>query len=249
MGGDATTSTIRDYRQIGFDTGSTAGSPDHIGHELAFLSFLNQAEARAHESKHPSQVALMQGHQRSFLDRHILRWLPPLVQAIRDQIHPFYGELARVTLETTVAHRAILGGTPPANFNLPEHPALLEDEKTGLKEIVAFLLTPAFSGIYLGRDDIGRLARGHSIPRGFGERRQMLASLMRSAANYGDLGQVLSSLQALVTAWENTYQEMATSSKPIVAAAIWQKRASATAGMITHMRSRLEDIGKEPPDL
>lgn len=247
LGGDITTSAIRDYRQIGFDVGSAVGSPDHISHELALLAFLDQTETKAHEQNHPAQVALMQDYQRSFFDKHILRWMPPLVLAIRDQFHPFYGALATVTLETLVAHRTILGGTPIANFSLPEPPELLEDEKTGLKEIVAFLLTPAFSGIYLGRDDIGRLARDHSIPRGFGERRQMLASLLRSAANYGDMGQVLSSLQALVTAWEISYQEMATSLEPIVTAATWKKRVSTTAGMITHMRSRLQNVGQDAP--
>lgn len=249
LGGDVTTSAIRDYRKIGFDVGSAVGSPDHIGHELALLAFLDQAETRAREENHPSQVALMQDYQRSFLDRHILRWLPPLVLAIRDQIQPFYSALATMTLETVVAHRTFLAGAPIASFNLPESKVLLEDEKTGLKEIVAYLLTPAFSGIYLSRDDIGRLARGHSIPRGFGERHQMLASLLRSAANYADLGQVLSSLQELVIAREISYQEMATSAKPILAAATWKKRASATAGMITQMRSRLQDVGQDDPDL
>jgi TorA maturation chaperone TorD len=248
LGGDITTSAIRDYRQIGFDAGSEAGSPDHIGHELALLAFLDQTETKAHEDNLPSQVEVMREYQRSFIDRHILRWLPPLVLAIRDQFHPFYGALATETLDTLVAHRTNLGGTSRARFTLPKPPVLLENEKTGLKEIIAYLLTPAFSGIYLGRDVIGRLARGHSIPRGFGERRQMLTSLLRSAANYGNMGQVLSSLQALVVTWESAYQEMATSPQPIVTAAIWKKRASATAGMISHMRSRLNDVGRDAPD-
>jgi TorA maturation chaperone TorD len=248
LGGDVAASTIHDYQRTSFDTGSAVVSPDHVGHELAFLSSLCRAETKASAERDVSQAALMQEYQRSFLDRHTLRWLPPLVKAMRDQRLPFYGALAAVTLETTVAHREILGGRPEMEFNLPDPPELLEDEKTGLKEIVAYLLTPALSGIYLGRDDISRLARGHSIPRGFGERRQMLASLLRSAANYGDLGQVLSSLKGLVIAWVNAYQDMATSSKPLSTATIWQQRASATAGMITHMRSRLAEIGQETSD-
>lgn len=248
LGGDITTSAIRDYRQIGFDVGSDAGSPDHVGHELAFLAFLDQAETKAHDDNLPTQVEVMQEYQSAFIDSHILRWLPPLVLAMRDPLHPFYAALATVTLETLVAHRTILGGTPSANFSLPEPPALLENDKTGLREIVAYLLTPAFSGIYLGRDVIGGLARGHSIPRGFGERRQMLTSLLRSAANYGEMGQVLSSLKALVATWEISYQEMATSPEPIVTAAIWKKRASATVGIITHMRSRLQDVGRDTPN-
>jgi TorA maturation chaperone TorD len=242
LGGDISTSVIRVFRQIGFDVGSDSGNTDHIGHELALLAFLDKAETKAHEDNLPSEVEVMQEHQRSFFDRHILRWMPPLVLAVGDQSHPFYSALAAVTLETLVAHRKILGGTPRGNFSLPKPPVLLEDEKTGLKEIVAYLLTPAFSGIYLGRDDIGGLARDHSIPRGFGERRQMLTSLLRSAANYGDMGQVLSSLQVLVTTWEIAYQEMATSPQPIITAATWKKRASATTGMITHIRSSLHDV-------
>jgi putative dimethyl sulfoxide reductase chaperone len=67
----------------------------------------------------------------------------------------------------------------PASWSLPEPPPLLENEKTGLKQIAAYLLAPGYSGVYLSRDAIGRLARAVQLPHGFGGREQMLATCCR----------------------------------------------------------------------
>jgi len=243
LGGDITTSTIRDYRQAGYDADSSIGSPDHIGDELAFLAFLNEAEARANEQNNTAQAELMGKYQRSFLDEHTLRWMPPLVLAIQGQRHPFYRAVAVLMQETVVTHRKALGDLPTASFKLPEPPILLEDEKTGLREIAAYLITTSFSGIYLSRDDIGRLARDNSVPRGFGDRRQMLVNLLRAAATYGDVVLVLSSLQEITNSWEASYKAMANSSEPMHLATSWAKRVVATSSIIAHMSIRLLDAG------
>lgn len=242
LGGDVTTSTLGDYRQAGYDSDSSIGSPDHIGHELTFLAFLVKAEARAREQINPDQVELLGDYQRSFLERHTLRWMPPLILAIQGQLHPFYSALATMTQETVITHWKALGDPPVDSFNLPEPPVLLEDERTGLKEIAAYLLTPSFSGIYLSRDDIGRLARDHSVPRGFGDRRQMLVSFLRAAATYGDMGLALSSLQEIANSWVNSYEVLADSSTAMDSATTWAKRVVVTSGIITQMHSRLLDI-------
>jgi len=242
LGGAVENSTIRDYRLSGFEIDIAAPATDHIGHQLEYLAFLGKREAGAQEENQQTHVELMRQYQRAFLDTHILRWLPPLVLATRNQNHPFYSSLADMTAETIINHRASQDEPAAAAFNLPQPPDLLEQEGTGLKEIAAYLLTPAYSGIYLSRDDISRLARDQSVPRGFGERRQMLISLMRSVAAYGDTGRTFSSLQQLAENWEEAYREMATRSAPMPTAATWMRRAAETASIIARMRSQLMDI-------
>jgi TorA maturation chaperone TorD len=242
LGGVAANTTIRDYKQAGFAIDSAAGSPDHIGQQLAYLAFLSKAQDKAREENNQIQLELIREYQRAFLDTHILCWLPPLVLSIKNQNNPFYSSVADFTVATVVNHRMSQDRPAGAAFNLPQPPNLFDQEGTGLKEIVAYLLTPVYSGIYFSRDDIGRLAKDQSVPRGFGDRRQMMLSLIRSVAAYGDTDQVLSSTQHLANKWEEAYREMAASSEPMLAAAAWTKRASETADLIELMRSRLKDI-------
>ncbi len=242
LGGVVTNTTIRDYKQAGFEINTAAGSADHIGQQLEYLAFLSKAEAKAREENNQKQLELSRERQSTFLDTHILCWLPPLVLGIKNQNNPFFSSLADFTVAAVVNHRMSQDGPAVSAFSLPQPPNLADHDGTGLKEIVAYLLTPAFSGIYLSRDDIGRLAKDQSVPRGFGERRQMMMSLIRSVAAYGDTGQVFSSLQQLAENWEEDYREMGASSEPMPAAAAWMKRAAETAGLIALMLSRLMDL-------
>ena len=119
---------------------------------------------------------------------------------------------------------------------------LLADERTGLKEIAEFLLTPIYSGIYLSRDDIGRLARQQGVPRGFGDRQLLLLNLLRSAAKYETLGQVIDGLEELAGRWEQAYAEMMPSPGVGGPAAMWRTRAAATVALLEQIRSRIEAL-------
>lgn len=242
LGGVVTNTTIRDYKQAGFEINTAAGSADHIGQQLEYLAFLSKAEAKAREENNQKQYELARERQSAFLDAHILCWLPPLVLGIKNQNNSFFSSLADFTVAVIVNHRMSQYGPAVSAFSLPQPPNLVDHDRTGLREIVAYLLTPAHSGIYLSRDDVGRLAKDQSVPRGFGDRRQMMMSLIRSVAAYGDTGQVFSSLQQLAKNWEEGYREMGSSSEPMPAAAAWMKRAAETAGLIALMLSRLMDL-------
>jgi len=143
-------------------------------------------------------------------------------------------------LDLVAEHQFSLKPDPRIDFQLPAPPGLLEDEGTGLKEIVDYLLRPAYGGIYLSRDDIGRLARQRSLPRGFGDRRQMLLNLLRSAANYGGLVAILGELHSLASSWAAAYAEMA--HEPILApfANPWHSRASKTTNILDDMGRHLD---------
>jgi TorA maturation chaperone TorD len=245
LGGQVTDEVVRSYRAAGFTLGSTAESADHIGHELQFMAFLCEAESDAWLDGLLDSAQRMKGVQVAFLERHLLRWLPPLIVAIRQQEQPFYSALADLTLDFVQAHWSSQKDEPWADlepmaaFSLPPGPKLLDDEATGLQDIVIFLLAPAQSGLYLSRDDIGRLARKQSLPRGFGERRQMLLNLLRSAATYDGLGTLVRELQALAAGWSESYGQM-TSQIPFAAA--WQKRAAGTLTMIEELGQHLDRL-------
>ncbi|MGD2049156.1 MAG: molecular chaperone TorD family protein, partial [Chloroflexota bacterium] len=240
LGGDIAEGALQCYQKAGFDVQASSESADHIGYELHFLAYLSSQEAKARQDGRSEILQRTTGWQRDFLDGQLLPWLPPFVQALGRQEYPFYAALADLTLNLVTEHRASLEPDPAADFQLARPPELLEDEKTGLKEIVGYLLLPVYSGIYLSRDDIGRLARGHSLPRGFGDRRQMSLNLLRSAANYGGLSPILGELQDLARSWSAAYAEMALEPSLSPFASQWYSRASSTAYILEDMGHHLD---------
>lgn len=240
LGGRVTDGVGAFYRQVGFQSDRSDTGLDHVGVELALLAFLSGAEADAAEDGETAHVQRVQALQRRFLDEHLLRWLPALVLAIRQQEQPLFAALADLTLTLALEHRPALGAdllTPPSPFSLPTLPALLDDDSTGLKEIAAYLLTPAYSGIYLSRDDIARLGRGRRLPRGFGERKQMLANLLRSAVEYEHLPDILADLSALVERWQlGGSAQMAGTATLAAIQPAWQQRLDATQALLARLR-------------
>jgi TorA maturation chaperone TorD len=240
LGGDETERVIHFYGETGFPSDTLGESADHIDHELGLLAFLSGAEEDAREDDLPAVAERMAGLQGEFLERHLLRWLPPLALAIRQQGQPFYTALVELTVATVAAHWANLGGEAGSEFTLPAGPDLLGDDGTGLREIAAYLLAPAYSGIYLSRDDIGRLAQEQRLPRGFGGRQEMLLNLLRSAAHYEALESLLFSLQALAGDWATAYREMAARPQPLPFASQWASRAAGTAKLLAEIASRAQ---------
>jgi TorA maturation chaperone TorD len=264
LGGPITDEVVRSYNQAGFATGPAGSqaadeSPDHLGYELRLMTFLCAAEADAWDDGLPFVVTALAVTQRAFLDQHLLQWLPPFVLAVEQQDQPLYGRLARLTLELAAGHRQSLAGPIGPSAALPPErdcpfvvtalavpvPDLLADEKTGLREIAAYLLTPPHSGLYLSREDIGRLARAHHLPRGFGDRSQILLNLLRAAADYDTIGEVLADLAKLAERWTAGYGQMAESSDAPAStlhlvARDWQATAARTASLLEEMAREVE---------
>lgn len=237
VGGSVAESVLAFYGQVGFavpDADSPA--PDYVGLQLTCLGWLSAAEADARQDEQTAQVSRMRHLQRRLLDEHLLRWLFPLTQAIRQQGHAFYTALADLTLAMVVAHRGELTDDLPVGqteFTLTSAPDLLDNQKTGLKEIAGYLLLPAYSGIFLSRKDIEHLARRHNLPRGFGSRLQMLTNLLRAAANYDALSALLDDLSTLLEGWRSFYSDYLEAVQPIAAInAVWLQRIEMTQEVI-----------------
>lgn len=248
LGGEESARVQHSYTHYGFTPMTSAEAPDHIGHELACLAFLCAAESDAVEDQRAGIVQQVQRLQVDFLQNHLLRWLPPLVLAMQRQQQPFYAALAELTLAlvdhhlTEMQDRRVPGAVATATFTLPPAPTLLEERTTTLPDIVDWLLAPPYSGLFLSRDDLGRLARRYQLPRGFGDRALLLTNLLRSAIKYDCFAALITDLHTLVGAEAQAYQRFADempASAPWLAR--WQAQTTATATLLLRLNTLAAD--------
>ena len=227
VGGRETRRVQAFFLKIGYE-GVTDVGPDHIGQLLLCLAALCDDGAK-------------KGRQQAeLLDQHLLRWLLPFCCALKQQGHDFYTPLADLLLAFVADHARDLadelGGQRP--FTLPQPPDILSNKKNGWKEISAFLLTPVATGIYLGRDHIATLARQFKLPRGFGDRQQMLVNLFQSAMVYDGFGDVMSELMRITAEYQSHYAANLSSFPQDAALANqWQTQAAQTGEFLTKLKS------------
>jgi TorA maturation chaperone TorD len=263
LGGPVTDGVAASYRRMGFHPNQADLSGDHVGVELALLSFLCGAEADALEDNQPDEARRMERLQQNFLDEHLLCWLPALAQSIRQQVDDrflprnepgsqFFIAVAELTLAVVLSHRDELTGAGFASeirFELPASPRLLDNDQTRLADIAKFLITPAFSGIYLSRDDIGRLAQRGGLPRGFGDRQTMLVNVLRSAAKYDQLTDLLDSLKLVVKEWREMYASSPVADhafmRPIAKA--WLEKLGRTAALLGELETIIQALQTDQP--
>ena len=254
-GGDETERVADFYREAGFPLVQTAESPDHVGVELNFLGFLSKMEA---ENTGPDAEAA-RDFSRRFLDEHLLQWFTALRHALHVHEHPFYRALADVTAEMLIDHRRALAGDggvtptftrdaddtarhaprPPSAQPDPKGTDMLDDERTGLRDIAEYLLVPAHAGIYLSRATIRALSRTGNLPAGFGARDDMMSNLLNSAADYDGLERLTDLLIAHTAdtraAWEAFGAEIPDLTGPI--ADKWIGRLDDTEQLFDEIRS------------
>ena len=214
LGGAEGNRVARCYAEAGYRVAVATTEPDHIGHELGLLAFLCGAEADALQDGQVRAAQHTRRLQQAFLDEHLLWWLPVFVVAVRGQQDAFYAAVADMTQALVIAHRLELGEgnvahRPAAPARLPAVADLLDAPDAGLKEVADFLATPVSAGVYLSRDDIARLSRACALPRGFGDRRQMLTNLLRAAAEFDSVGAATNALLALTGEYASAYARFA----------------------------------------
>lgn len=215
IGGRVTESVLFAYRAAGFTPRTDSEAADHIGWELHFLAYLCDRQARMTLDFRSVEVARLRVLQYRFLGEHLLRWLPVLVETIHRQENPFYTAVGELTLALAVNHYddlSLLAVEPPHSFCLQDPPDLLLDESTGLRDIAGYLLTPVFAGVYFSPLDIRRIARKQQLPRGFGDRRHMLTSLLRNSAEYDQMPVLVGMLRQHFESCVSAYQAMEDSS-------------------------------------
>ena len=248
LGGEISDAVLHSYAQVGFAVDGNAEAPDHIATELALLAVCSQQTASQWEAGDSKAAHHLRDWQQHFLADHLLRWIAPFAQAVRAEADPFYAELVEMTMALVAYHYADLsdGSAPLQPFELQPTPKLLGEEQTGLKEIADYLISPLYSGIFLSRDAIGRLARQADLPRGFGGRRQMLTNLLRAAAQYEQFPALIAHLDALVQSWITGYQADALAFPPLEGFILpWVNHATITRGML----AEIGNISESPDPL
>lgn len=233
LDGPRTDQLLRDYLTAEFAP-SSGERPDHISSLLACLQQLLL----------PTQPSTFQpANVQQFLDQHLLPWSAPLTLAIRYHDIPCYIALSQLTFDLLAALRAEFP-SEPSPPELPPQKAPLSDPRTGLKKIASHLLVPAATGLYFSPRAIQDLARAQKLPRGFGGRLQMLTNLLRNAAQYDLLGEVLDQIEIHGQKWVSGYEDL-TARQPYLAPFIepWQTRTQQTMSMVRQMK---ETMGRAP---
>ena len=210
LGGDITDSVVKAYAQGGFSPSVADISPDHIGVELAYMGWLMGAEREARADNEPKIAAHCVELQRQFLDKHLLRWLGAMVASVEetkdDTDHGIYYIYAlRVAHRMAADHMKLISAddpSPKTSWSLPKTGALLTEEKRGLREIAQFLVTPSHAGAFISRAHIQALGRAGNLPRGFGPRRQILTTLLRTGVDYSQIDELVRGLISLFGGWQ-----------------------------------------------
>ena len=239
VGGQVVDGVLASYRRVGYVSPAST-SADHLGVELSLLSYLCGAQADALADGYHTVAQEMQVAQRQFLQRHLLCWIAPCLTAIGRVDNAFYTEVASLLLALVADHWAQVHASVPAKTGaeilLTAAPNLLDNDKTSLRDIAEFLVTPVYAGIYLSRDAITGLGRQQQLPRGFGERRLLLTNLLQSAAQYDLAGAVFQELGGIVHAWGAAYTAMM-AEYPLLTPFVlpWQQRTHQTRDQLNQM--------------
>ncbi len=210
------------YTAAGFDPG--IHEPEHLATCLRALAHLSIPSV--------GQQTL----QLQLIDR-LLLWVPMWRHAVLRVQRPFATALATLITELLHLHRESLSTLPDTTPKpLAGAPTLdLDNPATGIGDIADFLLTPLATGVFLSRHDLTGLARRLQLPCGFGGRAVLLRNLLRSAARFGRLTQVLDDLTHL---WTHARDQVAVNSP-------WHPRIRQTLMLLQRIRTAglTEDTG------
>lgn len=186
-------------RSLGLElvAGAKLAAPDHIAALLEALATLLERQ----EDGDVLDSARARHGQQALLFEQILPWFPCFAAAIRRTApEGLYACLSEVTLEALLEHAQLFEGVPPP-FAFPEaEPTALEIPLVGkrkneeVRRALRALMTPAQSGLFLGRADILRLGKQLGVPTRYAERVFMLEQLLSAAAEQERLAEGLKAL-------------------------------------------------------
>lgn len=224
LGGPSTHAVREAMTEGGFVPDESDAEPDHIGSELAFLAHLCGAEADAWRDGHDAAAHHIQELQGAFLRRHLLRWLPALVVAIETIDAGLYAAAGRLSLALAVDH---LDG-PPSDEDLARVPEILDEEKTGMRQIGDFLAVPLNTGAMLTPASIRSLGRRAGVPAGFGKRGMLLENVLQTAIRNGRLPALLASLDSHLAS-------QAAALQATIGGGPWMRRVGEARQMVARM--------------
>ena len=240
-GGDEVVRVRATYAAMGFEPPSGL-EEDSLACELAALAHLCAAEADAWRDGVESAVTQARTLQAAFLVAHMLRWLPPLCEALAQQPLPLYAAMGALLGNVVGDHAAELTADavpllPPVAVEQPHAPNPAAPA-TRLTEIVAWLLAPACAGFLLTHTDIQRAAAAAALSTGVSDRRATLMQLLQGAGAYHTLAPLLEALALRATQARAAYAEMEDASPTLAPwVRVWDARAADTLALLAAMRT------------
>jgi len=110
MMGQSTVEVASAYLEAGFRNDPQQGALGHLVEELHFMAALCNAENEAWSTLRAAEAELSREHQRRFLEKHLLAWVPAYCRTLgEDAREPLYQALARVTAEVLAQDARHLG--------------------------------------------------------------------------------------------------------------------------------------------
>lgn len=171
LGGEARDRIAGFWRVLDLDP------PTECDHLTLMLSYLAELDERQRNAPPEQQARWLHLHT-TFLHEHLLTWLGPWLDRLRDVAPPFYRQWADL-LEDTLS--AVAGEARPT-ATLPEFmgrtPGLADPRLEGLEAFLDALLAPSRSGLLLLRDDLRRAARQLELGIRLAERKYVLKTLL-----------------------------------------------------------------------
>jgi TorA maturation chaperone TorD len=173
LGGEVSAESWSEMKTAGYDPDTSSMTADHAVNQLRFLAYLVDQDQTQRAS--------------SFVQRHMLSWIPAFLGALRRIESEAVSPLAAY-IEESILHLTSLGKSENlAGATLIPTLFSLENEKTGLVSIGIFLSTHAESGLAIPKSTLLSAARKLRLPPGFGSKSQTIEGLFRAAGGYDSL--------------------------------------------------------------
>lgn len=248
LGGDARDRVAGFWRSLGV---TPPAEPDHLTALLGLYAALVEREADAaapagaadagsHGSIGPAESASIAGDgaagaatgddrapwrraRHALLWEHLLPWLPPYLERVRELGSPAYAHWAALLRDALMAEAVAVG--PPARLPLHLRVAGPAPDAAAPDELPTLLLAPVRSGLLLTRADLARCAQQLGLGLRMGERRFILGTLLeqepaRVPAWLADRAEAVAARHAMLPAELGDV------------AAFWHSRALATAAAL-----------------
>jgi TorA maturation chaperone TorD len=229
MGGEAGDRIAGFWRALGQ---TPPPEPDHLALMLGLHARLGDLVSEAADGPARDRWRHARG---AFLWEHLLSWLPVFLgklAQLEGVADPFYLRWAALLRDALREEAEALGQPARLPLHLREAPDLADPRRDGPRAFLASLLSPVRSGVVLVRADLARAARDLGLGLRPGERRVVLEALLDQ-----DAAAALAWLSMEATAWAGRHRPEAHFAAEL--AAFWQRRAEATARLVSELRADL----------
>ena len=208
--------------------------PDSLIEQVALLARLVGCEVEGWENERPEEWQSFHRAQGLILHQHLMPWLPPWTVALILQDQAPYRVLAEELWHCAFTHFSELHpgcGIDERPFPVGDHGvALLHQPAMGNSQVAEYLVRPFYSGWYLSRSDLLKLAEVVNVSLPLGVRQSMMLELLNAA----DRTHLVSALMQKVRLWEQGYDDLRAPQQ----VSTWRERLAVTRRLVDALHLR-----------